>query len=70
MRMQYEILSEDPDDPKTTASAVDLIKSMAGGAGAHHADALKFGLREGFSLSPQPQRLLQLHSATKKSTKR
>lgn len=51
MRMQYELLSKEPDDRNTTTSAVDIIKSMAGGTGAHHAGALKFGLREGFSLA-------------------
>jgi len=49
MKMQYELLTYNFCDPDTTASVADLIKSMAGGAGAHHADALKFGLREGFS---------------------
>ena len=49
MRMQYKLLDEH-DDSKTTAFAVDLIKGMADGTRVHHASALKFGLREGFSL--------------------
>jgi len=50
MRMQRELLSDKFGDHDTNASAVNLIKNMAGGTGAHHAGALKFGLREGFSL--------------------
>ena len=49
MRMQHELLREKFDDCDTAASATDLIKSMARGGDAHHAGALKFGLREGFS---------------------
>jgi len=55
LKMQSELLAETFDDRDTTASAVDLIKSMAGGAGAHHASALKLGLRKGFSsVRPKP----------------
>ena len=50
MKMQYGLLTERFDNPETTASIADLIKSMANGTGTHHADALKLGLREGFSL--------------------
>jgi len=53
-KMQYELLAGEFDDHNTTASAVDLIKNMADGTGARHTDALKFGLREGFSL-PRPK---------------
>jgi len=49
MRMQRELLSDKFGDKDTKASAVSLIKNMASGTGAHHAGALKFGLREGFS---------------------
>ena len=49
MKMQYELLSNKFDDQDTNASAVDLIRSMASGTRAHHASALKFGLRGGFS---------------------
>jgi hypothetical protein len=50
MEMQYELLSyRFADDSNTNASAVNLIKNMADGTLAHHAGALKFGLREGFS---------------------
>lgn len=50
MEMQYELLSDTfADDSNINASAVNLIKNMADGARAHHAGALKFGLREGFS---------------------
>ena len=49
MRMQYDLLGDRFDDRNTTASTADLIKSMAGGGGAHHAVALKFGLRKDFS---------------------
>ena len=48
MEIQYELLSNKYDELSTSASAVDLIKDMAGGTGPHHAGALKFGLREGF----------------------
>ena len=48
MKMQYKLLSDDFDDHDTNASAVELIKSMANGTRTDHADALKFGLREGF----------------------
>ena len=48
MEIQYELLSDKFDELSTNASAVDLIKDMAGGTGPHHAGALKFGLREGF----------------------
>ena len=49
-KMQYELLSDRfANDPDTNASSLDLIKSMAGGTRTHHAGALKFGLREGFS---------------------
>ena len=51
MRMQRELLSDKFGDDDTKTSAVSLIKNMAGGTGAHHAGALKFGLREGFSLA-------------------
>jgi len=58
MKMQYELLSEDLNDHDTAASVVGLIKSMVDGSGMHHAGALKFGLREGFSLvrrkKPEP----------------
>jgi len=54
MKMQYELLTDKFDGDDTTATVVDLIKSMAEGTGAHHAGALKFGLREGFSL-PRPK---------------
>ena len=46
MKMQHELLSDKLDDRDTNASAVELIKSMADGTGAHRADALKFGLRK------------------------
>ena len=49
MRMQRELLGDKFGDRDTNTSAVNLIKNMAGGTGAHHAGALKFGLREGFS---------------------
>ena len=49
MKVQYELLSDKFDERSTSASAVDLIKSMADGTGSRHADALRFGLREGFS---------------------
>jgi len=51
MRMQRELLNDKFGDNDTKASAVSLIKNMAGGTGSHHAGALKFGLREGFSAS-------------------
>ena len=51
MKIQYELLTDKFDDKDTTASTVGLIRSMAEGAGAHHVSALKFGLREGFSLA-------------------
>ena len=50
MKMQYELLTEWFDNPDTALSTADLIKGMANGTGAHHAGALKLGLREGFSL--------------------
>ena len=49
MKMQYELLSNKFDNQDTNASAMDLIRSMASGTRVHHASALKFGLREGFS---------------------
>ena len=49
MKIQYKLLTEKFDDPDTTVSTADLIKSMANGNGAHHAGALKLGLREGLS---------------------
>lgn len=54
--MQYELLSDRfANDSDTNASALDLIKGMAGGTGERHAGALKFGLREGFSrFKPTP----------------
>jgi len=61
MRMQRELLSDKLSDRDTNASAVNLIKNMAGGTGAHHAGALKFGLREGF---------LSTRTAGKKQTRR
>ena len=51
MRMQRELLSDKFGDHDTNVSAVSSIKNMADGTGTHHADALKFGLREGFSLA-------------------
>ena len=59
--MQYELLSDRfADDADTNASALDLIKSMAGGTRANHAGALKFGLREGFSrIDPPPIKTIQ-----------
>ena len=59
--MQYELLSDRFSDyADTNASALDFIKSMAGGTRAHHAGALKFGLREGFSrLEPAPIKMIQ-----------
>ena len=55
MKMQYELLTDKFDDLDMTASAVGLIKGMAEGTDAHHADALKFGLREGFLFArPKP----------------
>lgn len=49
-KMQYELLSHKfANDPDANAAALDLIKSMADGTRVHHAGALKFGLREGFS---------------------
>ena len=51
MRMQRELLSDKFCDGNTKTSAIGLIKNMAGSTGAHHAGALKFGLREGFSLA-------------------
>lgn len=53
MKMQYELLSEKFGDPETNTSAATLIRSMADGTGTHHAGALKFGLREGFSRKRQ-----------------
>jgi hypothetical protein len=52
MKMQCELLNNKFDDQETTASAVDLIKSMTGGTCTHHAGALKLALREGFSSQP------------------
>jgi len=54
MKMQYELLTGDLDNPNTAASTIGLIKNMADGTGAHNAGALKFGLREGLSL-PRPK---------------
>jgi len=54
MKMQYELLS-DKFVHDTTTSVVGLIRGMADGSGAHHAGALKFGLREGFSLARPKQ---------------
>ena len=48
MKMQCKLLSEEFNDHDANASAVGLIKSMADGTRTDHADALKFGLREGF----------------------
>ena len=49
MKLQYELLSDKFNGQETNASTADLIKSMADGTRTHHASALKFGLREGFS---------------------
>ena len=49
MKMQYELLRDKFDNQETNASAVGLIKNMADGTRTHHANAFKFGLREGFS---------------------
>ena len=53
MKMQYELLRNRFDDHETNAPAANLIKSMADGTRTHHASALKFGLREGFSRTGQ-----------------
>ena len=55
MKMQQGLLSDKFDDRDTNASVVELVKNMADGTGAHHAGALKLGLRKRFSSeSPTP----------------
>jgi len=54
MKMEYDLLSVKFDDHDMNTSVVGLIRDMADGSGAHHAGALKYGLREGFSL-PRPK---------------